>query len=73
MPYDMETNLAIINYATKKTLDHPYPFLFIDLEKRKFYKTFETEIKVKDIYDEDSETDDDDREKDKENKSEMGE
>lgn len=50
MDFDRETNYAIIKYATTPDAENPRPFLFIDLEKKKYYKCFDTEIKVKDIF-----------------------
>jgi hypothetical protein len=46
MPFDRDTSQAIIKYATTPDEDLPYPFLFIDLQRMKFYKGFDTEIKI---------------------------
>lgn len=54
MPWDRDTNMTIIKYATTSDADNKYPFLFCDLQNNKFYKGFDTLINVKDgLFDDD--------------------
>jgi hypothetical protein len=46
MPFDKDTSQAIIKFATTPDETMKYPFLFIDLQRSKFYIGFDTEIKV---------------------------